>query len=174
YCNYNIIHILAINIFDYVVWFKIFILDNTIHSIGVMFNNFSKMSLNLGAINHETFPQDWTVFYWAWWIGYASLIGMFTARISKGRTIRQVILIQCLVGPVGTWIFFGVFGNYALNLDLSNLLSVESILESGGETETIMAITNTLPFNIILIPLLIVAYLVFSATTFDSASLILA
>src|SRR5699024_12728028 len=50
----------------------------------------------------------------------------------------------------------------------------ESSLESGGETETIMAITNTLPFNIILIPLLIVAYLVFSATTFDSASLILA
>ncbi|HLR53144.1 MAG TPA: BCCT family transporter [Pseudogracilibacillus sp.] len=172
--DFNIMLVVAITIFVFLVGPKLFMLDNTIQSIGVMFNNFSKMSLNLGAINHETFPQDWTVFYWAWWIGYASLIGMFTARISKGRTIRQVILIQCLVGPVGTWIFFGVFGNYALNLDLSNLLSVESILESGGETETIMAITNTLPFNIILIPLLIVAYLVFSATTFDSASLILA
>src|SRR5699024_7619961 len=132
------------------------------------------MSLNLGAITNETFPQDWTVFYWAWWIGYASLIGMFTARISKGRTIRQIILTQCLVGPVGTWVFFGVFGNYALNLELSNILPVLSILESGGQTEAIMAVTNTLPLSVILIPLFAIAYLVFSATTFDSASLILA
>ncbi|HLR03552.1 MAG TPA: BCCT family transporter [Virgibacillus sp.] len=172
--DFNIILVAAITVFVFLVGPKLFMLDNTIQSIGVMFNDFFKMSLNLGSINNESFPQDWTVFYWAWWIGYASLIGMFTARISKGRTIRQVILIQCLVGPVGTWIFFGVFGNYALNLELSNLLQVESILEQSGQTETIMAITNTLPLSIIIIPLLIVAYLVFSATTFDSASLILA
>src|SRR5699024_208830 len=153
---------------------KLFMLDNTIQSIGKMFNNFFSMTLNLGSINNETFPQDWTVFYWAWWIGYASLIGMFTARISRGRPIRQVILIPCLVGPIGTWIFFGIFGNYALNLELSNILQVGSILESSGQTEAIMAVTNTLPYSMILIPLLIIAYLVFSATTFDSASLILA
>src|SRR5699024_10776743 len=111
--------VIAITIVVFLVGTKLYLLDDTIHSFGVMYNNFSKLILNLGYINYESFPQDWTVFYWAWWIGYASLIGMFTARISKGRTIRQVILIQCLVGPVGTWIFFGVFGNYALNLDLS-------------------------------------------------------
>lgn len=172
--DFNIILVAAITIFVFLVGPKLFMLDNTIQSIGQMFNNFFDMTLNLGSINNESFPQDWTVFYWAWWIGYASLIGMFTARISKGRTIRQVILIQCLVGPVGTWIFFGVFGNYALNLELSNILSVGSILENSGQTEAIMAVINTLPFSMILIPLLIIAYLVFSATTFDSASLILA
>lgn len=172
--DFNIILVAVITIFVFLVGPKLFMLDNTIQSIGVMFDSFFKMSLNLGSINNESFPQDWTVFYWAWWIGYASLIGMFTARISKGRTIRQIILIQCLVGPVGTWIFFGVFGNYALNLELSNLLPVKQILVDSGQTEAIMAVTNTLPFSIILIPLLIVAYLVFSATTFDSASLILA
>lgn len=172
--DFNIILVAVITIFVFLVGPKLFMLDNTIQSIGEMFNNFFAMTLNLGSINNETFPQDWTVFYWAWWIGYASLIGMFTARISKGRTIRQIILTQCLVGPVGTWIFFGVFGNYALNLELSNILSVSSILESSGQTEAIMAVTNTLPLSMILIPLLIVAYLVFSATTFDSASLILA
>src|SRR5699024_3997912 len=85
--DFNIILVAAINVFVFLVGPKLFMLDNTIQSIGVMFNDFFKMSLNLGSINNERFPQDWTVFYWAWWIGYASLIGMFTARISKGRTI---------------------------------------------------------------------------------------
>src|SRR5699024_9206265 len=125
--DFNIILVAAITIFVFLVAPKLFMLDNTIQSIGVMFDNFFNMSLNLGSINNETFPQDWTVFYWAWWIGYASLIGMFTARISKGRTIRQIILTQCLVGPVGTWVFFGIYGNYALNLQLSNIVSVDSI-----------------------------------------------
>jgi len=171
--NFNIVLVALITMFVFLVGPKLFMLDNTIQSIGIMFNNFFNMSLNLGSINNETFPQDWTVFYWAWWIGYAALIGMFTARISKGRTIRQVILIQCLVGPIGTWVFFGIYGNYALNLQLSNIVSVDSILVNSGQTEAIMAVINTLPFSVIVIPLMIVAYLVFSATTFDSASLIL-
>lgn len=172
--DFNIILVAAITLFVFLVGPKLFMLDNTIQSIGTMFNNFFKMSLNLGSITDDSFAQDWTVFYWAWWIGYAALIGMFTARISKGRTIRQVILIQCLVGPVGTWVFFGVFGNYALNLQLSNLVPLDAILANGGQTEAIMAVINTLPFSAIIIPLMIIAYLVFSATTFDSASLILA
>src|SRR5699024_2406703 len=171
--NFNIVLVALITMFVFLVGPKLFMLDNTIQSIGIMFNNFFNMSLNLGSINNDTFPQDWTVFYWAWWIGYAALIGMFTARISKGRTIRQVILIQCLVGPIGTWVFFGIYGNYALNLQLSNIVSVDSILVNSGQTEAIMAVINTLPFSVIVIPLMIVAYLVFSATTFDSASLIL-
>ncbi|WP_176448174.1 BCCT family transporter [Lentibacillus sp. CBA3610] len=171
--NFNIIIVAAITAFVFLVGPTVFILDNTMQSIGVMFNDFFRMSFNLGAINNESFAQDWTVFYWAWWIGYASLIGLFTARISKGRTIRQVIITQCLIGPVGCWLFLGVFGNYALNLELSNLVPVSSIMVNSGQTEGIMAVINTLPLTAILIPLFVVAYLVFSATTFDTASLIL-
>lgn len=171
--DFNLIIVVAILVFVFLVGPTTFMLDNSIQSIGTMFNDFFNMSLSLGAINNVSFPQDWTVFYWAWWIGYASLIGLFTARISKGRTIKQVIITQCLIGPVGCWVFFGVFGNYALNLQLSNLVPVNSIMVNSGQTEAIMAVINTLPLSSIIIPLLVIAYLIFSATTFDGASLIL-
>ncbi|WP_052400622.1 BCCT family transporter [Oceanobacillus jeddahense] len=171
--NFNIIIVAVITIFVFLVGPTIFMMSNTIEALGKMFNNFFEMGLTLGSINGESFPQDWTVFYWAWWIGYASLIGLFTARISRGRTIKQVIITQCLIGPVGCWIFFSVFGNYALNIQLSNLIPVDSIMAEGGQTGVIMAVINTLPLSAVIIPLLVIAYLIFSATTFDTASLIL-
>lgn len=171
--DFNIILVAAITLFVFLVGPKLFMLDNSIQSLGTMFNDFFQMSLNLGSVNNESFPQDWTVFYWAWWIGYASLIGLFTARISKGRTIRQLIITQCLIGPIGCWVFFSVYGNYALNLDLSNVLPVGSIMNNSGQTESIMAVINTLPLSAIVIPVLVIVYLIFSATTFDAASFIL-
>ncbi|QQK75747.1 BCCT family transporter [Salicibibacter cibarius] len=172
--NFNIIIVIVITAIVFMIGPSIFMLDNSIQALGTMFNDFFRMGLNLDAIRNEGFPQAWTVFYWAWWIGYASLIGLFTARVSKGRTIRQLILTQCLVGPVGTWIFFSVYGNYGLNLELSNLVPVNSIMVNEGETDAVVAVMNTLPLSAIIIALLIVVYIVFSATTFDAASFILA
>ncbi|MBY7142416.1 BCCT family transporter [Virgibacillus sp. NKC19-3] len=171
--NFNIIIVAAITAFVFLVGPTIFMLSNSVQALGKMFNNFFEMGLSLGSIRGGSFPQDWTIFYWAWWIGYASLIGLFTARISKGRTIKQVIITQCLVGPVGCWLFFGVFGNYALNVQLSNVIPVDTIMADSGQTGVIMAVINTLPLSTIIIPLLVIAYLIFSATTFDTASLIL-
>ncbi|SFE24149.1 betaine/carnitine transporter, BCCT family [Lentibacillus persicus] len=171
--NFNIVIVAAITAFVFLVGPTIFMLNNSIQGLGRMFNDFFEMGLNLGTISGGSFPQDWTVFYWAWWIGYASLIGLFTARISKGRTIKQVIITQCLIGPVGCWVFFGVFGNYALNIQMSNLIPVDSMMAESGQTGVIMAVINTLPLSAIIIPLLVIAYLIFSATTFDTASLIL-
>ncbi|SDJ28531.1 BCCT family transporter [Natribacillus halophilus] len=172
--NFNMIIVIVITAVVFIVGPTIFMLNNSIQALGTMLNDFFRMGLNLDTIRNEGFPQTWTVFYWAWWIGYASLIGLFTARVSKGRTIRQLILTQCLVGPVGTWIFFSVYGNYGLNLELSNLVPVNSIMVTEGETDAVVAVMNTLPLSAIIIVLLIIVYIVFSATTFDAASFILA
>ncbi|WP_160112535.1 BCCT family transporter [Salicibibacter kimchii] len=172
--NFNIILVIVITAFVFIAGPTIFMLDNSIHSLGTMLSNFFQMGLNLDPIRNEGFPQTWTVFYWAWWIGYAALIGLFTARVSKGRTIRQMILAQCLLGPVGCWVFFSVYGNYGLHLQLFESIPLTSILVEEGATDAVVAVMNSLPFSTIIIALLIVVYLIFSATTFDAASFILA
>jgi BCCT family betaine/carnitine transporter len=66
----------------------IFILDIFTNSLGLLATNFVRMSLYTDPVGGSGFPQTWTVFYWAWWIAYAPFMGLFVARISRGRTIR--------------------------------------------------------------------------------------
>ena len=67
----------------------------------------------------QTFYHGWTVFYWAWWIAYAPVMGLFVARISRGRTIREVVSANLIWGSFGCWLFFAVFGNTALHDQLT-------------------------------------------------------
>ncbi len=54
------------------------------------------------------FPQDWTIFYWSWWLVYAPFIGLFIARISKGRRLKEVVLGTIIYGTLGCVLFFGI------------------------------------------------------------------
>ncbi len=70
----------------------VFILDTFTNSLGLLVTNFVRMSLYTDPVGQSGFPQTWTVFYWAWWIAYAPFMGLFVARISRGRTIREVVV----------------------------------------------------------------------------------
>jgi BCCT family betaine/carnitine transporter len=60
-------------------------------NLGVLLNNFARMSFYTDPVAKSGFPQDWTTFYWAWWLAWAMYVGLFVARISKGRTIRALL-----------------------------------------------------------------------------------
>jgi BCCT family betaine/carnitine transporter len=75
-----------------------FILNTFANSIGMMFQNYLQMSFYTDPISKSGFPQDWTAFYWAWWMFYVPITGLFIARISQGRTLRQIILSTTLFG----------------------------------------------------------------------------
>ncbi|PIE73373.1 MAG: choline transporter, partial [Deltaproteobacteria bacterium] len=94
-----------------------FMMDTTSTAFGLLFNNFFKISLWTDSIRQEGFPQGWTIFYWAWWLIYAPTMGIFLAKISKGRSIRQTGLTIIAAGSVGCWLLYIVFGNYGLYLD---------------------------------------------------------
>src|SRR5699024_11416659 len=76
----------------------VFIMETTVSSLGNMLKNFFQMITwlepfgGIGGRKETNFPQDCTVFYWSWWLVYAPFIGLFIARISKGRTLKEVIL----------------------------------------------------------------------------------
>ncbi len=146
------------------LWMLSFYVD----SIGVLLQNFFRMALYTDPITKSGFPQDWTVFYWAWWVAWAIYFGLFIARISKGRTIKDVIVNMAFTTTLGCSIFFLVFGGYATHLQLTQGLELDVILTSIGGGAMIVTILETLPFSGIVIPFFVLVMLIFQATTIDS------
>lgn len=152
----------------------VFILSMSANSIGLLLDNFSRISFWLDPIEQGGFPDAWTLFYWAWWIAYAPLMGLFFGRISRGRTIRQMVLGILLWGSLGCISFLSICGAYALELELSGTLAVTELLNSSGIPATVVAIVETLPFSQLALFAFTLLSFVFLATTLDSSAYVLA
>ncbi|PIC63486.1 choline transporter [Sporosarcina sp. P13] len=170
----NIILAIVVIVFVFLVGNTLFIFEMGTTALGVVVTNFFRMSTWLDPAGQSKFPQSWTVFYWAWWAAYAPFLGMFIARISKGRTIRQMVIGALFYGSAGCAVFFTVLGNYGLDLQLSGKMDVVATLEEVGGPQTIIAILANLPMAEVIILALVVLCVVFMATSYDSASYILA
>lgn len=166
--------------FVLVVGPTIFIMETTITGMGNMFKNFFQMATwiepfgGIGGREETMFPQKWTIFYWAWWIVYAPFIGLFIARISRGRTLKELVLGTLIYGTLGCMLFFGIFGNYAVYLQISGQFNVIEFLNSHTTEATIIEVLHHLPFPNLVIILFLISAILFLATTFDSGSYILA
>ncbi len=178
--NINIWGALFLLLFILIVGPTFFIIETGINSIGIMFDNFFRMATwsepfgGLGDFEESNFPQNWTIFYWAWWLVYAPTIGLFIARISRGRTIRNMVAGSIVFGSLGCAFFFFTFGNYGLNLQLTGQLDMVGILKESGAMAAIFAMLETLPLSNLVIALFTILAVIFTATTFDSMSYILA
>ncbi|SET33894.1 BCCT family transporter [Thalassotalea agarivorans] len=172
--EFNLIITFALLFFVLAVGPTLFILKTGTNSIGIMVQNFFAMSFWTDPIDKGSFVENWTVFYWAWWVAYGPFVGLFVTRISRGRTIKQLILGMLCFGSLGAWLFFVVFGNYALNLQLSGMLDINTIIAQAGEATAITQILLALPFGKFAVFLFAVVSIVFLVTTYDSASYTLA
>jgi len=101
-------------------------------------------------------------------------MGLFVARISRGRTIKQMVSGSIFFGSLGCFLFFMILGNYGLSLQLSGQLDVVSILNNEGATKAIFSMLGELPMSTLVIAVFTVLCIIFTATTFDSISYILA
>lgn len=167
---------LALGLMAYilVVGPTLFILKASTDTIGFMLGNFVRMMSWTDPVNQTGFVESWTIFYWAWWIAFAPAIGIFVTRISRGRTIRQVIVSMILFGTLGCWVFYFIMGNYSLSLELNNLMSVTDSLAEHGMYVTIANILSTLPLGALTLSLFALVSIISVATTYDSASYTLA
>ncbi|HDJ7520174.1 BCCT family transporter [Staphylococcus aureus] len=166
--------------FIFIIGPTVFIMETTVTGFGNMLRGFFHMATWLepfGGIKgrkETNFPQDWTIFYWSWWLVYAPFIGLFIARISKGRRLKEVVLGTIIYGTLGCVLFFGIFGNYAVYLQISGQFNVTQYLNTHGTEATIIEVVHHLPFPSLMIVLFLVSAFLFLATTFDSGSYILA
>ena len=150
-----------------------FILESGFSSLGNLLNNFFSLSTYIDASNKSTFAQDWTVFYWAYWMVWCVATPFFIGSISRGRTIKQVILGGYIFGLSGTFTSFIILGNYGLALNTFSKLDILSIYESSKNLYyTIGELMSTLPLPALAMILLVLTMITFYATTFDSIALV--
>ena len=123
----------------------VFILDTFTNSLGLLATNFVQNEPVHRPGGRIGFPQTWTVFYWAWWIAYAPFMGLFVARISRGRTIREVVAANLVWGSLGCWLFFATFGNTALHDQLNGKVPVIEIMNEVSPQAAIVAVVKALP-----------------------------
>jgi choline/carnitine/betaine transport len=133
--NINMVLALALAIFVFVVGPTVFILNLVPTSMGSYLADIAMMSARTGAEGADvnTWLQSWTIFYWAWWVSWTPFVGMFIARISRGRTIRQFVAGVLLVPSLVSLVWFAVFGGAAINeqqggVDLAGEGSIEAQL----------------------------------------------
>lgn len=141
--------IFAVLVYVFIVGPKVFILNNFVEGLGNMMNDFFKMSFYTEPFANKTFngfPQWWTIFYWAWWASYASQMGIYFARISKGRTVREFCIAILTATGLGVWIFFAVFGNYTLHTFINDRLpQLADTLKNVGNAAAVVQVWATLP-----------------------------
>lgn len=172
--DWNMIIAFALLFFVLVAGPTLFILKTGLNSIGLVLQNFIRLNTWTDPVADSGFVESWTIFYWAWWIAYGPFVGIFVTRISRGRTIRQVVAGMLVFGSLGAASFFIIFGNYALSLELTDALSVTGLIRESGEAAAIAAVFTSLPLGKLALGAFFVVSVIFLATTYDSASYTLA
>ena len=170
----NVYLMLGLLLFVLVAGPTLFIVKVALNTIGVMAQNFVRMMTWTDPVTQSGFVEAWSIFYWAWWIAFALPIGVFVTRISRGRTIRQVILGMLTFGSAGCWLFYFILGSYSLSLELDGVLSVTGVLHDKDMYVAVAEVFSTLPWSNFALALFVVVSAISVATTYDSASYTLA
>ena len=154
----------------FIVGPTLYILNTFTNGLGNYIANFFKMSLRIPS-GGEKFKwlQKWTIFYWAWWISWAPFVGIFIARVSRGRTIKEFILGVLFVPALVCFLFFAVFGASAIYLQDHH---IANIAKAATETAT-FATLEQYPLGFILSIITLVVIMIFFVTSADSATYVL-
>lgn len=152
----------------------VYILENGFSSLGLVVQNFPVLSTYTDALRENGFAQNWTMYYWAYWLVWCVAAPFFMGNISRGRTVKQVILGTYVFGLFSTLISFIVLGNYGLNLQISGQFDAIAMYESNGYDlyPIIIEIIKTLPCYQFVLVVLILSMIAFYATSFDSITLV--
>ncbi|GED23402.1 BCCT family transporter [Halomonas halmophila] len=124
----------------------------------------------------DAYRQAWSVFYWAWWVSWAPFVGMFVARVSRGRTVREFVLCVLLVPSLFIFVWMGVFGSTALEqlyADPAASLVKDYVIDSYQPELALFGMLNELPLTGVMSTLGIILALVFFVTSSDSGSLVI-
>lgn len=142
-----------------------FIFDTYLHAFGEFLHNFIPMATYRG---NTEWLSSWTVFFWGWFLGYGPMMAMFVARISRGRSIREVILVLSLIAPIITCFWFTIVGGTGIAFELGSPGVISVPFEKGSLPASLLAITAQLPMGTLISALFLVLTTIFVATTGDS------
>ena len=162
--------LLALSVF--VLGPTVIIIDTFTNTLGSYLSEFVRMSLRMTPFRDSGWVSGWTVFYWAWWVSWSPFVGLFIARVSRGRTIREFILGTVLAPTLAAFVWFSVFGGTALHLEIMQGVPLSEAVKADVST-ALFAMFNALPWGAVMSFVATVLVLVFFVTSGDSATLVL-
>lgn len=149
-----------------------YIIETGITSLGTMFQNFFELSTYSDPLRTSSFPQNWTIYYWAYWMVWCVAAPFFIGSISRGRTIRQTILGGYVFGVGSTIISFIVLGNYSMGLQMKGKYDFLTVYAETGDTYSLIGdIISTMPLATFVLVLTMITMIAFYCTSFDSIAL---
>lgn len=148
----------------------LFLVNSYLQGMGAYVSSF----LEMGTMTAETAPgwwmQWWTIFFFAWFLGYGPLMALFVARISRGRTIRQMVLAVAVMAPIATTIWFTLLGGSGIYYQLNGTIDLAEALNNFRFDVATLTVAQALPFGGLMAFLILILTTVFVATTGDSMS----
>lgn len=161
---------LLILIFIFVFGPTTFIIKMSTTSVGLFAQNFVRMATWMDPILNGGFAEAWTQFYWAWWMSASMFMGLFIARLSRGRTVRKVLMGSVMYGTLGAGVFFWIMGGFTMNLQFSGKYDIIGKIEEIGANSAIMESLRQLPLGNVVILAIAVCGVLFLATTYDASA----
>tara|TARA_B100001093_G_scaffold88699_1_gene80731 strand:- start:348 stop:1556 length:1209 start_codon:yes stop_codon:yes gene_type:complete len=149
------------------------LLNSFVQNLGNYLSNMVSLSFHMYAYESTDWMGGWTLFYWAWWISWSPFVGMFIARVSRGRTIREFV-IGVLLMPAGfTFIWLSIFGNSALFLELAGSgVGISEAVVNDMPT-ALFVLLQHLPWTSVVSFVAIILIVIFFVTSSDSGSLVI-
>lgn len=169
--NVNMVLAGALMLLVFILGPTLFTLNLFTDTIGKYLQNFINMSFRLAPLNSENreWINTWTIFYWAWWIAWSPFVGIFIARVSKGRTIREFVAYVLLAPSIISFIWFSVFGGSAIALERSGTKLISALTTE----QSLFGMLSTFPFASAISLLAIALIGIFFITSADSGTFVL-
>lgn len=166
----NLYLAIGLILFIFIAGPTLFILSNFTNSLSLLITKFVRISLWTDPIAKSGFPESWTIFFWAWWVAYSPFTGMFIAKISKGRTIREVVICSVAGGAMGCWMIFAILGNTSMHYELNGTISMSQIIQDQGMYAALMVFLEALPLSKLVILVWTIVGFLFMATTLSASA----
>ncbi|OXY82180.1 BCCT family transporter [Oceanimonas doudoroffii] len=167
--NYGTYFVIALIVYILLFGPTQFIIENTSSSIAIWAQNFVMMSLYTDAISQAKFPQSWTAYFWAYWMIFIPLMCVFVTKVSKGRTIREVVACMIGGGTVGVTSLFSIVGSFMMKTELDEKVNISKMVADGQASEAIVQALNTLPLPSIMLVVFITSTFLLLVTTLDGS-----
>lgn len=172
--DFNVLIAFALLIYVFVCGPTTLIFDTFTNAVGRTANNFLTCILWTDPFTDGTVPQDWSMFYAMNWLGYGPFMGLFIARISRGRTVREIVGCGLFFAVLGGYCMHGVLGSYTLYLSRHEIIDVTGILLEKGGAALMAEVFDTLPFSSVVFIVYALVSTIFLATSINSSCYVMA
>lgn len=149
----------------------LFLLGSVVQNFGSYISYFSTLSFWTETYEDQGWQNSWTVFYWGWWISWSPFVGMFIARVSRGRTVREFVLGVLIVPTILSCIWLAVFGNAGLYLESTGQAAIADAVNDNVATALFVVLQN-FPLTVLSSIVGTILVITFFVTSSDSGSLV--